>query len=166
MGFMDEAAGGGGPPLLKFNKEARYAKAASDEAFNDQEFVADVRAARAATSSSGEGASPGEPPWADLSQGRGAAPLLSRQSPTRVSGVKGKFGDEPEDPWTAVIEIPLQARGDGRRVSVLRPIQNVARCRARFSHAGPAGAARDSTPSSASASAASSPSSDQSRSRC
>ena len=29
MGFIDEAAGGGGPPIMKFNKEARYAKSGS-----------------------------------------------------------------------------------------------------------------------------------------
>ena len=46
MGFIDEAAGGGGPPILKFNKEAKYAKSGSDESFNEQEFVADVHAAR------------------------------------------------------------------------------------------------------------------------
>ena len=46
MGFIDEAAGGGGPPIMKFNKEARYAKSGSDESFNDQEFVADLHAPR------------------------------------------------------------------------------------------------------------------------
>ena len=47
MGFMDEAAGGGGLPILKFTKEGRCAKAGGDESYNDQEFVADVHAARA-----------------------------------------------------------------------------------------------------------------------
>ena len=46
MGFMDEAAGSGGPPIMKFTKEAKYANSGSDESFNDQEFVADPHSAR------------------------------------------------------------------------------------------------------------------------
>ena len=47
MGFTDEVGIGSGKPILKFNKEARYVKRGSDEAMNDQEFVAKIREARA-----------------------------------------------------------------------------------------------------------------------
>jgi hypothetical protein len=80
MGFIDEAAGGGGPPILKFNKEAKYAKSGSDESFNDQEFVADVLAARGGYIKFGEkGQAPEKHPWSYLSQGRGAVALFTRQ---------------------------------------------------------------------------------------
>ena len=42
MGFMDETSSTGGPPILKWTKEAKYLKRGSDEALNDQEFTADV----------------------------------------------------------------------------------------------------------------------------
>ena len=88
MGFIDEAAGGGGPPILKFNKEARYAKSGSDESFNDQEFVADVHAARGGYIKFGE---KGKPPRSTLvlsfprTRRRRA---LHSATPTRVSGPK------------------------------------------------------------------------------
>jgi hypothetical protein len=46
MGFMDETSSTGGPPILKWTKEAKYLKRGSDEPLNDQEFIADVRGAR------------------------------------------------------------------------------------------------------------------------
>ena len=80
MGFIDEAAGGGGPPIMKFNKEARYAKSGSDESFNDQEFVADLHAARGGYIKFGEkGQGPREASWLYLSKGRGAAARVTRQ---------------------------------------------------------------------------------------
>ena len=40
MGFMDENAGGGGPPLLKWTgNEGKYLKHNSDVAFTDQHFI-------------------------------------------------------------------------------------------------------------------------------
>ena len=47
MGFTDEVGVGGGKPILKFNKEARYVKRGSEDPMNDQEFVAKIREARA-----------------------------------------------------------------------------------------------------------------------
>ena len=140
--FIDEAAGGGGPPILKFNKEACYAKSGSDESFNDQEFVADVHAARGGYIKFGE---KGQAPEKHLGSvfPKDEAPLRASLGNTdRDQWAKGRFGDRPEDPWTAVIEIPLKHRETGEELFVLRPIQNVARCRARFSHTGSGGAAR------------------------
>jgi len=40
MGFMDQNAGGGGPPLMRWNgQEGRYKKYDSDTEFNDECFV-------------------------------------------------------------------------------------------------------------------------------
>src|SRR5262245_42024637 len=40
MGFMDQNAGGGGPPLMKWNgQEGKYLKYDSDTQFNDECFV-------------------------------------------------------------------------------------------------------------------------------
>ena len=113
MGFIDEAAGGGGPPILKFNKEACYAKSGSDESFNDQEFVADVHAARGGYIKFGE---KGQAPEKHLGSifPKDEAPLRSSLGNTDKSEwVKGRFSDEPEDPWTAVIEIPLKHKETG-----------------------------------------------------
>jgi hypothetical protein len=65
---------------MKFNKEARYAKSGSDESFNDQEFVADLHAARGGYIKFGEkGQAPEKHLGSILSQGRGAATRHSRQ---------------------------------------------------------------------------------------
>jgi hypothetical protein len=113
MGFIDEAAGGGGPPILKFNKEACYAKSGSDESFNDQDFVADVLAARGGYIKFGE---KGQAPEKHLGSifPKDEAPLRSSLGNTdRSQWTKGRFSDEPEDPWTAVIELPLKHRQTG-----------------------------------------------------
>ena len=113
MGFIDEAAGGGGPPIMKFNKEARYAKSGSDESFNDQEFVADVHVARGGYIKFGE---KGQAPERHLGPifPKDEAPLRSSLGNTdKGEWVKGRFSDEPEDPWTAVIEIPLKHKETG-----------------------------------------------------
>jgi hypothetical protein len=113
MGFIDEAAGGGGPPILKFNKEAKYAKSGSDESFNDQEFVADVLAARGGYIKFGE---KGQAPEKHLGPifPKDEAPLRSSLgNADKSEWVKGRFSDEPEDPWTAVIEIPLKHKETG-----------------------------------------------------
>ena len=47
MGFTDEVGVGGGKPIFKFNKEARYVKRGSEDAMNNQEFVAKIHEARA-----------------------------------------------------------------------------------------------------------------------
>ena len=87
MGFMDETSSAGGPPILKWTKEAKYLKRGSDEPFNDQEFVADVHAARGGYIKFGEkGQAAGEAPWLYLPQGRGAAALFTLAIPTRASG--------------------------------------------------------------------------------
>jgi hypothetical protein len=113
MGFIDEAAGGGGSPIMKFTKEARYAKSGSDESFNDQEFVADVHATRGGYIKFGE---KGQTPEKHLGSiyPKDEAPLRSSLGNTDQSAwAKGRFGDEPEDPWTAVIEIPLKHKETG-----------------------------------------------------
>ena len=143
-----------------------YAKSGSDESFNDQEFVADVHAARGGYIKFGE---KGQAPEKHLGSifPKDEAPLRSSLGNTDKSEwAKGRFSDEPEDPWTAVIEIPLQAQGNGRRVSVLRSKQNIAWCRDETFSRRPAACRRGLILSFALASAASSPSSGQSRSRC
>jgi len=114
MGFLDENAGGGGPPILKFNNEGKYVKRGSEEAFNDQHFVAYPRDARAGYI---KFAGKGEKPERHL-----GAIFPKDETPTRASlgetdksaWPKSKFGgEEPEDPWTPVIEIPLKHQETG-----------------------------------------------------
>jgi hypothetical protein len=111
MGFTDEVGIGGGKPILKFNKEARYVKRGSEEAMNDQEFVAKIREARAGYIKFNGNDEP---------ERRLGSIYPKDEAPSRCSlgdadkslWRKGKFSDV-EDPWTAVVEIPLQHRETG-----------------------------------------------------
>ena len=123
MGFTDEVGIGGGKPILKFNKEARYVKRGSDEAMNDQAFVAKIREARAGYIKFNGN---------DQPERRLGAIFPKDEAPSRSSlgdtdkskWSKGRFGDEPEDPWTAVIEIPLQHRETGEEYLFAAQIQD------------------------------------------
>ena len=112
MGFTDEVGVGGGKPILKFNKEARYVKRGSEEAMNDQEFVAKIREARAGYIKFNGNEEPERRLGNDLPEGRSTA-RSSLGDTDKSKWPKGKFSDGPEDPWTAVVEIPLQHRETG-----------------------------------------------------
>jgi hypothetical protein len=114
MGFMDEVSSGGGTKLLKFDGRAgNYVVRGSEATFNGQEFVVDVYSA---TGGFLKFKGKGEPPE------RNTGPIFPKdQAPSRASlgdldrskWETGKFGDEPEDPWTPVIELPLTHRETG-----------------------------------------------------
>jgi hypothetical protein len=112
---MDEVSGGGGAKLLKFDgKAGNYVVRGSDIALNNQEFVADIYAAQGGyIKFNGKG----EPPERRLGSvfPKDEAPLRSTLGDTdKDRWPPGKFnGGEPEDPWTAVIEIPMQHRETG-----------------------------------------------------
>ena len=78
MGFTDEVGVGGGKPILKFNKEARYVKRSSDEAMNDQEFIVKY-AKHAPAISNSTGTISRSDTLGHFSQGRGAAPVLAQR---------------------------------------------------------------------------------------
>jgi hypothetical protein len=114
MGFMDEVSSGGGAKLLKFDGRAgNYLVRGSEATFDGQEFVVDVYSA---TGGFLKFKGKGEPPE------RHTGPIFPKdQAPSRASlgdldrskWETGKFGDEPEDPWTPVIEFPLTHRETG-----------------------------------------------------
>src|ERR1700723_3172847 len=114
MGFMDEVSSGGGAKLLKFDGRAgNYLVRGGEATFDGQEFVVDVYSA---TGGFLKFKGKGEPPE------RHTGPIFPKdQAPSRVSlgdldrskWETGKFGDEPEDPWTPVIEFPLTHRETG-----------------------------------------------------
>ena len=113
MGFMDEVSNGGSAPILKFNKEGRYAKAGSDKSYNDQEFVVDVHATRGGyIKFNGK-----ELPEKRLGSifPKDEAPLRAALGDTdEAKWAASKFNKgEVEDPWTAVIEIPLRQKETG-----------------------------------------------------
>ena len=112
MGFTDDVGIGGGKPILKFNKEGRFVKRGSEEAMNDQEFVAKMREARAGYIKFNGNEEPERHLGAIFPKDE--APSRSSLGDTdKIVWRKGKFGPEPEDPWTAVVEIPLQHRETG-----------------------------------------------------
>jgi hypothetical protein len=157
MGFTDEVGIGGGKPILKFNKEARYVKRGSEDALNDQEFVAKIGEARAGYIKFNGNEEPERRLGAIFPKDE--APLRSSLGDTDKSKwPKGKFSDGPEDPWTAVVEIPLQHRETGEEY--LFAAQRLSPRRWIFSRR-PSACRRDLTPSSASVSAVSSPASGQ-----
>ena len=116
MGFMDENAGGGGPPLIKWNgQEGKYVKHNSDVALNDECFIADpVGAVAGYLKFKGKG----EPPE------RHTGPIYPKdEAPARASlgdtdqseWAMGRFSNEPEDPWTPVIELPIRHKETGEQ---------------------------------------------------
>jgi hypothetical protein len=117
MGFMDEVSNGGGAPLLKFNKEARYVRRGSDEALNDQEFIADVRGAKGGYLKFGEKDQAPERHMGSIFP-KDEAPLRSTLGNLdQDEWPASKFNrGEVEDPWTAVIEIPLRHRETGEEL--------------------------------------------------
>jgi hypothetical protein len=114
MSFMDEISSGGGAKLLKFDGRAgNYVVRGSDETFNNQEFIADIYAAKGGYIKFGD---KGQAPERHLGSvfPKDEAPLRGSLGNTdKASWPKGKFGDEPEDPWTQVIEIPLRHKESG-----------------------------------------------------
>jgi hypothetical protein len=116
MGFLDsEVSGGGGAKLLKFDGRAgNYGVKGIDETFNNQEFIADIYGAKGGYMKFGE---KGQPPERHLGPvfPKDSAPLRASLGDTdRNQWPKAKFGgDEPEDPWTQVIEIPMRHKETG-----------------------------------------------------
>jgi hypothetical protein len=114
MGFMEEVFSGGDTKLLKFDGRAgNYVARGSDETFNGQEFVADIYAAKGGyIRFGGKGQAPDR--HLGLIFPKDEAPLRSSLGDiVKSEWPKGKFGDEPEDPWTQVIEIPLRHKESG-----------------------------------------------------
>jgi hypothetical protein len=114
MSFLNEVFGGGGAKLLKFDGRAgNYVVRGSDTNLNDAEFVADIYSARGGYIKFGE---KGQAPERHLGGifPKDEAPLRSTLGNLDKSEwVPGMFGDEPQDPWTQVIEIPLRHKETG-----------------------------------------------------
>jgi hypothetical protein len=115
VGFMDEVSGAGGAKLLKFDgRLGSFFVRGSDTSLDNQEFVADVYAARGGyLKFDGKG----QPPERHLGSvyPKDEAPLrASLGNLDKTEWPAAKFGgDEPEDPWTQVIEIPLRHKETG-----------------------------------------------------
>ena len=115
MGFMDEISNGGGAKLLRFDgRSGNYVVRGSDDTFNNQEFVASIHEAKGGYLKFGE---KGQEPERHLGSifPKDEAPLRATLGNTDKSQwPKAKFGgDEPEDPWTQVIEIPMRHKESG-----------------------------------------------------
>src|SRR5262249_39047486 len=114
MGFMDQNAGGGGPPLMKWNgQEGKYLKYDSDTEFNDECFVLNAAGAVAGYLKFGVN---GEQPIRHTGPiyAKDAAPDRAALGDTDMSEwPTGRFSGEPEDPWTAVVELPLRHQTTG-----------------------------------------------------
>ena len=115
MGFMDEVSSGGGAKLLRFDGRAgTYGVRGSDDTFNNQEFVASIYEAKGGYLKFGE---KGQTPERHLGSifPKDEAPLRSSLGNLdQGEWPKAKFGgDEPEDPWTQIIEIPLRHKESG-----------------------------------------------------
>jgi hypothetical protein len=119
MGFMDDNAGGGGPPIMRWNgNEAKYLIRDGDVAFNDQEFALNPAGAVAGyIKFTGKGEKPD----------RRTGPIYPKdEAPERASlgdtdqskWPKGRFSKEPEDPWTAVVELPLKHQETGEQYTL------------------------------------------------
>ena len=139
MGFMDETSTTGRQPILKWTKEAKCLQRGSDEPLNDQEFIADVRGARGGYLKFGEKDQPPERHMGSIFP-KDEAPLRSSLGNTDKSEwAKGRFSDEPEDPWTATIRNPpCGIERPARSIHVRSHVEDRAGCREGPSGAGQA----------------------------
>jgi hypothetical protein len=113
MSFMDEV-NGGGAGLLKYDGRAgTYLKVGTEDTFNTQEFVADIFSATGGyVKFKGKGEAPEKK--MGLIFPKDLAPLRRTLGDLDKSAwVKGKFSEEPEDPWRRVIELPLRHKENG-----------------------------------------------------
>src|SRR5262245_46453464 len=109
MSFMDEVSSGGGKKVIRFEGRAgTFGVRGSEDTFNNHEFIAEGNGAKGGYIKFG---GKGQAPERHLGSvfPKDEAPLRASLGDTDKSQwPKAKFGgDEPEDPWTQVIEIPL-----------------------------------------------------------
>jgi hypothetical protein len=113
--FMDEIVSGG-VKLLKFDGRAgNYVVRDSEETFIDQEFVANIYAARGGYIKFGIKGQPPERHLGSVFPKDTAPQRASLGNTDKSQWPKAKFGgdDEREDPWVSIIEIPLRHRESG-----------------------------------------------------
>ena len=114
MGFMDQNAGGGGPPLLKWNgNEGKYLKRDSNQEFNDECFVLNPNGAVAGYLKFGAKGEQPERHTGSIYPKDEAPDRASLGDTDESKWPKGRFSDGPEDPWTAVVELPLRHQTTG-----------------------------------------------------
>ena len=113
MGNRATKSSGGGTKLLKFDGQAgSYVVRGSEATFNGQEFLADVYSATGFLKFNGKGQQPER--RTGLVFPKDLAPARSSLGDLDQSAwANGRFSDEPEDPWTPVIELPLIHRESG-----------------------------------------------------
>jgi hypothetical protein len=114
MGFMDDNAGGGGKPLLKWNGNEGTFSNRDGKTFNDDCFGLNVAGATAGYVKLVKGEKPE----------RHTGPIYPKdEAPDRASlgdtdkskWPTGRFSGEPEDPWTPVVELPLKHQETGEQ---------------------------------------------------
>ena len=115
MGFFDDNASGGGPPLLKFDgKAGQFLQKGSDTPLNGEVFVAYLLSSAAGYLNFPGGDRPPERRMGSIFP-EDKAPSRAELGDTDESKwPKGRFSNgEPEDPWRACIEIPMQHKESG-----------------------------------------------------
>src|SRR5262245_48793748 len=114
MGFMDEISSGAGTKRIKVDGRAgNFVATGTDESLNNQEFVAGILGAKGGYIKFGV---KGQAPESHMGSiyPKDEVPLRASLGNTDKSAwAKGQFGDEPEDPWRPVIEIPLRHKETG-----------------------------------------------------
>ena len=104
----------GGPALLKFSKDGQYLKRGSEEAYNDQAFIAKVHEARAGYLKFNGGDDPPERRMGSIFPVDAAPARASLGDTDESQWKKGKFGIA--DPWTPCVEIPLVHKDTGEEL--------------------------------------------------
>jgi hypothetical protein len=114
MGFFDNSAAGGRPPFMRWNgNEAKFLTRDGDTAFNNEVFVLDTTGIVAGyIKFAGKGEQPERRTGAIFPKDE--APDRASLGDTDVSKwPKGRFSGEAEDPWVAMIELPLKHQETG-----------------------------------------------------
>jgi hypothetical protein len=113
MGFLDDI-GGGGARYAKFDgKVGDYVVSGSDAKLTGQEFIVGVYEAKAGhLKFNGKGQVP-ERALGNVFPKDEAPPRSTLGDTDKSEWRPGRFSDEPEDPWTPVIEIPMRHKETG-----------------------------------------------------
>jgi hypothetical protein len=113
MGFMNDNAGSGGKPLIKWNGNEGTFSDRDGKTFNDDCFILNAVGATAGYNKYG---GKGEKPE------RRTGPIYPKDEAPKRDTLGdtdkskwpiGRFTKEPEDPWTPVVELPLKHQETG-----------------------------------------------------
>ena len=113
MGFMDGIGGGGTKRIRPDGRAGIFTVNDTDESLNNKDFIATPVGAKGGHLKFGVKGQAPESHMGAIYPKDEVPPRASLGNMDKSEWTKGQFGDEPEDPWRPVIEIPLRQAETG-----------------------------------------------------